>query len=238
MRALTRMGALGLVVSAFSVSAMLVFVGCSGAPTRPSDPVLGRAAPGLRLRGYGEARPPQVFNNGDPTSTVIHIRWTSWGGPRAVGDGVSTYVWPGTGVGNNPSIGGARIVAFHLGTCAGRPSYNAVEWFFPGYGQTFNPNQYRNTCSHTSVGSPPKPHPCAAVRITTTGRAAKEVEVVGMACALARRLIARSPAPRSLMPAREAVGFVEAGFRCGTLGGSPPLFDCQRDRQEFLYLNG
>ena len=35
----------------------------------------------------------------------------------------------------------AVIVAFKLGTCHGRPAYNAVQWFFPEYGDHFNAHE-------------------------------------------------------------------------------------------------
>jgi hypothetical protein len=53
---------------------------------------------------------------------------------------------------NRPTKG-AQIVAFHLGSCRGRSSYNAVEWFFPKYGESFNPRRYINACTGQYVGS-------------------------------------------------------------------------------------
>src|SRR5205823_3016237 len=95
-----------------------------------TSPVLGHVwAP--NQMGYGEPRPVTVYNGGDSTGLVRQIRWTGWGRTVAVGYGISTYVWPGTTTADNGPIPGARIVAFHLGTCHGQPSYNAVTWYFP-----------------------------------------------------------------------------------------------------------
>jgi len=35
----------------------------------------------------------------------------------------------------------AVIVAFKLGSCHGRRPYNAVQWYFPEYGEHFNPHE-------------------------------------------------------------------------------------------------
>ncbi len=195
-------------------------------------PVLGRAwAPDQQ--GYGRAEPVTVYNGGDPTGLVRHIRWTSWGGTEAVGTGTSTYVWPGTGVADNPPVRGARIVAFHLGTCRGRASYNAVEWFFPRYGEAFDPRRYIDTCTGAYVGAElPKFAKCSAL---TLGRlTVEDVQVAHVSCAAARRLIRAAPLRRYVVSGGR---FVQAGFRCGTTGSTngPALFDCRRERSEFLY---
>ena len=87
-----------------------------GRPRSLLTPVLGRTwAPDQK--GYGQSHPTTVFNRGDPTGLVRRIRWQNWGNSIAIGEGVSTYVWPGTSLGDNPPRSGARIVAFHFGTC-------------------------------------------------------------------------------------------------------------------------
>ncbi len=91
-------------------------------------------------QGYGHVEPGTVFNGGDPTGLINHIEWLTWGGPRAVGVGSGFYVSP-----NEITADGHRatavIVAFKLGTCHGRPAYNAVQWFFPEYGDHFNAHE-------------------------------------------------------------------------------------------------
>lgn len=116
-------------------------------------PVLGRPA-GLfttNSGGFGQVRPATVFNGGDPTGLVSGISWSSWGGSTATGKGTSDYVGP-----NQTVAGGTQepvtIVAFDLGTCDGKLMYQAVEWYFPQHGQSFNPGQYENICAGTFVG--------------------------------------------------------------------------------------
>jgi hypothetical protein len=90
--------------------------------------------------GYGHVEPSTIFNGGDPTGLVKHIEWLTWGGPRAVGVGSGFYVAPDqiTAEGHRAA---AVIVAFKLGTCHGRRAYNAVQWYFPEYGERFNAHE-------------------------------------------------------------------------------------------------
>ncbi len=48
----------------------------------------------------------------------------------------------------------ATIVAFDLGTCDGKLMYQAVEWYFPKNGQTFNPSQFEDICNGSYVPNP------------------------------------------------------------------------------------
>jgi hypothetical protein len=116
------------------------------------QPVLGNVW-GPYQKGYGQVAPPLVFNGGDPTGAVEGITWSSWGGSTATGIGTSDYVPPGGSV-----AGGTQdpvtIVAFDLGICGGKLMYQAIEWYFPEHGETFNPNVYINICTGTYVGYP------------------------------------------------------------------------------------
>lgn len=107
-------------------------------------PVLGRPWD-VYQHGYGAARPTTVDNGGDPTSRVDQITWMSWGGPTAVGHGLSTWVAPNTTVAEN-SPERATIVAFQRGLCHGRWAYLAVEWYFPQHGDKFSRSIYVNAC--------------------------------------------------------------------------------------------
>jgi hypothetical protein len=118
-------------------------------------PTLGRLAgvfaPGGQ--GFGQVKPAKIFNGGDPTGLVTGLTWSSWGGPQATGTGVSDYV----GAGQSVATGTQKpvtVVAFKLGTCHGTQMYKAVEWYFPGEGQTFNPHQYENICTGSYVPGP------------------------------------------------------------------------------------
>jgi hypothetical protein len=203
-------------------------------------PVLGHPWGGYQ-EGYGQPHPANVSNGGDPTGQVRRIKWSSWGNKTAIGTGVSTYVWPGTGVANNPPIGGARIVAFHLGTCHGQLSYNAVEWYFPRYGDSFDARNYINACTGAYVGPTPKLVACRNIPISGTPKTATNVYVMNLTCATARGLIARSPAARFVPPRQEFIWhFMESGYRCGTAGdgrdtSTPPSYECERHHQQFLF---
>jgi hypothetical protein len=118
-----------------------------------SVPTLGQMAGVFaRGQGFGQVKPSEVFNGGDPTGLVTKIVWHSWGAPQSVGAGISTYV------GSNQSVAqgtqqSATIVAFDLGTCNGKLMYRAVEWYFPQHGQIFDPNAYENICTGSYVGN-------------------------------------------------------------------------------------
>ena len=90
--------------------------------------------------------PSTVYNGGDPTGLVRHIEWLTWGGPRAVGVGVSTYVGPNQIVAEGTPQA-AVIVLFKLGSCHGRRAYDAAEWYFPEHRGHFNARQYINDCT-------------------------------------------------------------------------------------------
>ena len=49
--------------------------------------VLGSASFAPNGAGWGTARPPRIFNGGDPSGLVTHIRWSRWGQPVATGHG-------------------------------------------------------------------------------------------------------------------------------------------------------
>ena len=117
-------------------------------------PTLGRPA-GLFAngKGFGQVRPAEVFNGGDPTGLVTGISWQSWGGPTATGTGTGTYDPPGVPVAAaKPQP--ATIVAFNLGTCDGKVMYQAVEWYFPQHGQKFSASQYEDVCTGSYVPNP------------------------------------------------------------------------------------
>jgi hypothetical protein len=110
-------------------------------------PVLGRLAGVFTQgQGFGQVKPAEIFNGGDPTGLVTKLTWSSWGGSQAVGSGMSDYVGPGQSVATGTQKP-VTVVAFKLGTCHGTLMYKAVEWYFPKEGQAFSPGQYENICS-------------------------------------------------------------------------------------------
>jgi hypothetical protein len=101
-------------------------------------------------KGFGQVRPAEVDNGGDPTGLVTGITWKSWGGATATGTGTGSWDPPGQPVAASlPQP--ATIVAFNLGTCDGKLMYQAVEWYFPQHGQAFNPAMYENVCTGSYV---------------------------------------------------------------------------------------
>ena len=108
-------------------------------------PVLGRPWASSQ-QGYGQVRPTEISNGGDPTGIVTDIRWQSWGGPKATGTGTGSYDPPNQPVSNSIQAT-ATVVAFDLGTCHGKLMYRAVEWYFAGEGQAFDPGTYLDDCT-------------------------------------------------------------------------------------------
>jgi hypothetical protein len=185
-------------------------------------------------QGYGEIKPRRIFNGGDPTGLVMHIHWKHWGAKRAWGWGTGIFVWPGTSVAEGIRAR-ARVVAFHLGTCHGAPAYDAVQWFYPGYDETFHPGLHINDCSGRYAGFGYHPRHCRSFGIGR-GAFAYEVTTLHLSCRHARTLVASSPA------ARYAFGggrFIHRHFYCGTTGmyeGEPPaIFDCARDLRSVTF---
>jgi hypothetical protein len=113
----------------------------------PGVPTLGQPV-GIFFdgQGFGQVRPTTVFNGGDPTGDVTVVSWNSWGGPTAVGKGTNDWVGP------NQSVAGGTeepvtIVAFDRETCADKPMYGAVEWYYPEHGERFDPKHYEDICT-------------------------------------------------------------------------------------------
>lgn len=140
----------GMAAWIVALAATAAVAGCSKGAASSAVAVLGRPA-GLFVHGtgWGKVRPAEIFNGGDPTGLVTHIRWSSWGGNTAQGTGKSDWPYPSVAAGKEESV---KIVAFNLGTCAGKVMYKAVEWYFPQHGQAFKANQYENICAGTYVG--------------------------------------------------------------------------------------
>ncbi len=94
-----------------------------GSPDRP------------QARGLGTARPSLVDLGGASSTGIVEdLRWRSWGGPTATGTGTAAYAAPG-----QPLAAATReratVVAADSGTCAGRPAYRTLTWYFPQHGE-------------------------------------------------------------------------------------------------------
>jgi hypothetical protein len=131
-------------------AATAAIAGCSQGAASAAIPVLGRPAGDFAHgTGWGKVRPAEIFNGGDPTGLVTHIRWSGWGAGSITGTGISDWPYPSVAAGKQEPV---KIVAFNLGTCAGKLMYKAVEWYFPQHGQAFKANQYENVCAGRYVG--------------------------------------------------------------------------------------
>ena len=123
-------------------------------PTPPpaAAPTLGQPAGDFAhgSSGFGQVKPAKIFNGGDPTGLVTNVDWSSWGGAQATATGSSEYVGPNQSVAQGTQET-ATVVAFNLGTCDGKLMYQAVEWYFPQHGQSFNPHHYENICTGSYV---------------------------------------------------------------------------------------
>ena len=117
-------------------------VASTTAPAGP-DPVLGTASWGTP--GFGRSRPTTIDYGGDTSSSIHDIRWQSWGGARATGTGRAVYASPTaqTAEGREEQ---ATVVAFDLGTCAGRPAYRKVQWYFPQHGEKLTSENATHAC--------------------------------------------------------------------------------------------
>ena len=156
-------------------------------------PVLGQPAGAFRHgEGFGNVTPSVIYNGGADTGYLGHVVWKSWGGSRSVGSGVAEYVRPG----RYPATGTeepATIVAFKPGICDGKLMYQAIEWYFPQYGQRFNPHQYEDICTGTYVTSATSAGTCLPSRIKVEN--GPPVGGVMEERALSLTLTNRGPAP-------------------------------------------
>ena len=116
-------------------------------------------------QGYGEVAPSTIFNGGDPMGLVGNVVWQSWGGAQAIGHGTSDYVAPGVIVADG-TLETATVVAFDLGSCNGKQEYQAIEWYYPQHGESFDTNNYINICTGNYVG--PENNPSSTTTPTAT----------------------------------------------------------------------
>lgn len=99
---------------------------------RTPQPELTLGVPwGPYQTGYGQVRPHEIFNGGDPSGGVSDITWTSWGGSIAVGTGTAEWVPDGAAVAAGYDEK-AVVYAWDPGPCAGQLRYRMINWYFPG----------------------------------------------------------------------------------------------------------
>lgn len=110
----------------------LVLVACAlGAVSAASagaaaNPVLGaKAFTAPYGKGFGTAEPSEIFNGGDPSGSVTHIKWSGWGNPTAIGYGLNPIFKPHGGYYRKPAR--IELRATRLGKCGERVAYTRLE---------------------------------------------------------------------------------------------------------------
>ena len=96
--------------------------------------VLGsRAFAAPHGEGWGAARPARIFNGGDPSGLVTHIRWSSWGAASATGYGETFIFKPRGGYYDEPAR--IELRAHGLGSCSpsGPPAYTELSVRVPAH---------------------------------------------------------------------------------------------------------
>ena len=131
------------------------------APTQPQSPTTTAPAAAMLgvawgtnpgVAGFGLEEPANISLGGaDPTGSVSGVTWQNWGADQAMGQGTAEYQAPGQPAANATQAQ-ATVVAFKLGACFEQNNtYEAIEWYFPEYGQSFDPNSYFDACTGASV---------------------------------------------------------------------------------------
>lgn len=207
---------------------LLLSISVTNATAR-SAPTLGVKAP--HGSGFGQVRPSRVDFGGDPTSFVTNVKWSSWGGARAVGHGKALWVWPGWCVACGGVVLPATVVAFGRTTCQGHSAYAWVEWFFPSRGQSFNRRLAgNNICTGKARPfGPGKILKCGQVRLQSVLADHIELFDSPISCATARQFVAHSGVGQYL---HRNARFSVDGWWCGSelsmdFGGQQSVA-CQR----------
>ena len=205
--------------------------------TVASLPTLGVASFMPVGSGFGQVRPRTISYAGDPTSFVSKVRWTSWGGPRAVGHGTAYWVWPGWCVACGSVELHATVVAFGRTVCQGHSAYARVEWYFPSRGMSFSPRLGNGNLCHTGatpVGPAPRTKKCGSVPLTVNGTVVAHAGAITMygspiSCVAARQFVASSGAGSHL---HRNARFSVQGWWCGSelsmSFGGVQSFTCDR----------
>lgn len=98
----------------------------AGTAAAAANPVLGAksfAAP--YGKGFGTAEPTEIFNGGDPSGSVTHIKWSGWGNPTAIGHGLNPIFKPHGGYYRKPAR--IELRATELATCGKQAAYTKLE---------------------------------------------------------------------------------------------------------------
>jgi hypothetical protein len=215
--------------SVIAVVALCSLPAAASAAVTP-QPTLGLASTIHNGSGFGQVRPRTVSYGGDPTSMVVKVKWSSWGGARAVGHGKADWIWPGWCVACGSVELPATVVAFGRTSCQGHFIYSYVEWYFPGRGMSFNRRLAgENLCTGQGPTPPGKEARCG--RVNLHGAVAVNLTMYDspLSCAAARRFVAHSGVARFLgRDARFTVRHWWCGSELSMSVGLPQSFSCQR----------
>jgi len=118
--------AIGLALVVCVIGAMFAAAGSSAETGRVVLGSASFAAPDGE--GWGTARPAKIFNGGDPSGLVSHLRWVSWGGKTAIGHGLNAIFKPHGGY--YGELAHIELRAQDLGKCSstGPRAYTQL-WF-------------------------------------------------------------------------------------------------------------
>jgi hypothetical protein len=83
-----------VLLSSFVIACCLALASAASAG---SPPVLGKKGLMPYGKGWGSARPREIFNGGAPSGSVSRIRWRHWGAVTATGSGRAPTYKPGGG---------------------------------------------------------------------------------------------------------------------------------------------
>lgn len=125
-----------------------VGAGCGGHAVREKAPTLGVVWSSGGQKGYGRVEPETVFNGGDPSGMVDHVRWRGWGTHRAVGIGRGWFPRGRAQPGFRRAT--VKLVASGLGACRGRTAYTGIEFFFLVSGR-YERGAHYNICTGDSM---------------------------------------------------------------------------------------
>jgi hypothetical protein len=220
-----------------ATTAAALCVAACAAQAAAATPSLVLGGPwGSGQKGYGKARPATIFNGGDPTGLVEHIRWRHWGAATATAGATASFVWPGQSVATGSTRAKAVVVAFGRRRCHGRRVYQHLVWYFPGYGEKLHRDGAYDLCAKDVYPAVGRDTPCPDVTLRS-GAVARSVSVRWMSCAGAANVVAASSAGRYAA----AGGRLRSGaFRCGSDGAAASLdgaatFECRLDRSSVLF---
>ena len=119
-----RLAVLGSAV-AISLGAMGLVPATAGA----QGIVLGGEAFAPNGEGWRTEHPSAIYNGGDASGSIRHVRWNSWGGEEAIGWGRNPIFRPRGGYFRH--LVWIKLKAWEIGECEGRRAYTRLSFRAP-----------------------------------------------------------------------------------------------------------